>query len=157
TTVVWTYLVTNTGTVPFAITSLVDDNGTPADKHDDFTPAPVLVGGFNIGDTDHDGLVGVDETCLFTSAGAVSHQAQDGLHRNIATVDVKASGVGSASAQDPAYYLGGPPPVEIVLKKAVNAANPLAPTTVEDANDPNNLRPLNVGASLVWTYHVSNP
>src|SRR5262249_769016 len=147
----WTYLVTNTGEVSFAVTSLVDDNGTPTDRHDDFEPLYVS------GDTNANNRVDVGETWLYTSAGVVSHQAQAGLHGNIATLDVRASGAGSASTQDPAYSLGGPPPAGIVLKKAVNAANPLAPTLVEDANNANNPRPLTIGANLVWTYLVSNP
>ena len=148
-TVVWTYLVTNTGTAAFTVTSLVDDNGTPTTA-DDFSPRYVS------GDTNTNNLVDVGETWLYTSAGVIIHQAQVGLHGNIATVDVRASGVGSASAQDPAYYLGSTSTAGIVLKKAVNAANPAAPTTVEDANNASNPRPLTVGAALVWTYLVSN-
>src|SRR5262249_49896840 len=82
-TVVWTYLVPTTGTAAFAVTSLVDDNGTPDDRRDDFSP--VYVSGDN-----GNGLVDVGETWLYTSAGVVSHQAKAGLHGNVATVDVKA-------------------------------------------------------------------
>ena len=49
-TVTWTYLVTNTGQVPFDFdeVEVVDDNGTPGDVSDDFIPAfvsPSDVGG----------------------------------------------------------------------------------------------------------------
>src|SRR5262249_33272392 len=102
-TVVWTYLVTNTGTAAFAVTALVDDNGTPDAGRDDSPPVYVS------GDTGN-GLVDVGEMWLYPSAGVVTHQARAGLQGNVATVDVRARGAGPASASAPAYYFGGAPP-----------------------------------------------
>ena len=44
----------------------------------------------------------------------------------------------------------------IRVEKAVNAANPLNPTAVEDADDPFNPRLMAVGTDVVWTYQVFN-
>src|SRR5262249_31147155 len=38
TNVVWTYLLTNPGTVPLTVSSFRDDAGTPGNLGDDFTP-----------------------------------------------------------------------------------------------------------------------
>ncbi|MCA9071879.1 MAG: hypothetical protein KDA84_23285, partial [Planctomycetaceae bacterium] len=46
---------------------------------------------------------------------------------------------------------------EIVLTTAINAINALNPTTIEDANDPDNPRVLVVGTEVAWTYLVTNP
>ena len=77
-----------------------------------------------------------------------------GLYCNTATV----SATGVASATDPACYTGGvipPPTPRITIRKAVNALNPWAPTSIEDANT----TPITVvtGTSVVYTYLVSNP
>ena len=50
--VTWTYVVTNPGTVPLANVVVRDDNGTPANTADDFSPT------FAGGDTNADGLLG---------------------------------------------------------------------------------------------------
>lgn len=62
--VTWTYVVTNPGAVDVEITSIVDDNETPTDPSDDFTPESVLVEDpvdsgnfFNLGDVNRDGLL----------------------------------------------------------------------------------------------------
>src|SRR5262249_30329352 len=41
TPVVWTYLLSNVGEAPIALTSLRDDAGTPGNPYDDFTPVYV--------------------------------------------------------------------------------------------------------------------
>src|SRR5204862_224253 len=65
TAVTWTYLLTNTGTSAVTVTSLRDDNGTPTNSADDFSPAYV-----SGGDANGNGLLDVGETWLYTSAGA---------------------------------------------------------------------------------------
>ncbi|WP_435526268.1 DUF7507 domain-containing protein [Microbacterium elymi] len=88
TTAVWTYLVTNTGSLAVMFASLRDDNGTPADTSDDFAPAPVLVtwagAQYNAGDLDHDGLMDVGETWLFRATTVVGV----GAYRNTAAAVV---------------------------------------------------------------------
>ena len=80
TPVVWTYLVTNTGNYAIAITSLVDDHGTPGVASDDFTP--IYVGG----DANGNGLLDVGETWLYTSVGALTHVVGTAGYANTAKV-----------------------------------------------------------------------
>src|SRR5262249_30241676 len=125
---------------------------------DDFTPAPVLVTfkrvQYNAGDADHDNVLDPGETWQYTSAAAVSRQVHAGPFVNYATV-TGTSPAGPACAPDPAYPVGTPQ--EVIPKKAGNAANPLQPTKVEDADDILHPRPLPVGTPVVWTYLVTNP
>ena len=79
----YTYLVTNTGNVILDITNFVDDNGTPG-LGDDFTPSPVLMSGFNIGDADQDGRFDPGESWEFEQLSVVLNML--GLHTNIASV-----------------------------------------------------------------------
>ena len=88
--VIWTYEVTNPGTVPLTITDLTDDNGTPdPDTGNDFQPDPILAldGIHNVGDTGPggvpDGLLDPDETWLYMFMAQVE---EFGLHTNIAKV-----------------------------------------------------------------------
>ena len=64
-TVTWDYKVSNPGTTPLANVVVTDDNGTPANPGDDFNPAPVLSGGFNVGDTNMDGLLDPGEVWCY--------------------------------------------------------------------------------------------
>ncbi|HVK13697.1 MAG TPA: hypothetical protein VM597_33430, partial [Gemmataceae bacterium] len=145
TTVVWTYLVTNTGTVPLTVTSLIDDNGTAATA-DDFNPQRVS------GDSNANNLLDPGEVWLFTSAGVVSQTVVAGLYGNFATVTAVGS-AGTATARDAAYYVGATP--GLVIRKAMNAVNPDAPTPEEEA-DAAPGRTFPVGTPIIWTYRVMN-
>ena len=166
TPITWTYQVFNQGAEAIQLGTLVDDAGTPGVLGDDFTPAAVTVtvGGadFNVGDADRDQLLDLGEVWRFTSAGtsAGSYQAVIGAYANLARV----SGTGASSGtlvqdDDAAHYLGvmtpPPPAVSVRLEKAVNAANPLAPTAYEDADFATGPI-LTVGSTVVWTYQVIN-
>src|SRR5262249_61036770 len=74
--------------LPLTITSLIDDNGTPGNTVDDFSPVGVLSGGFNVGDVNHNGKVDFGEVWLFTSTGATTQplKAVLGTTTNTATV-----------------------------------------------------------------------
>ncbi|MAE63905.1 MAG: hypothetical protein CMJ18_06495, partial [Phycisphaeraceae bacterium] len=127
TPVTWSYLVSNPGNVPLSITEIVDDAGTPGDTGDDLTPAPVEVGGFNVGDTNMDGLLDLDETWQFTADGV----AASGPFTNTGSITVTDPGTGtSISDGDPTNHLGeslGPsvgPDLVIGLDKV------MAPTTI---------------------------
>ena len=67
-TVKFNYLVTNPGNVSLANVVVTDDNATPINTADDFNPAPVLSGGFNVGDDDKDGFLDPGEQWLYTSS-----------------------------------------------------------------------------------------
>ncbi|MCT8330761.1 DUF7507 domain-containing protein, partial [Albidovulum sediminis] len=71
----WAYYVTNSGNVTLSNLEIVDDNGTAADTSDDFSLSGggivgVEAGGFNVGDTDLDGIFDVGETWEFESTPA---------------------------------------------------------------------------------------
>jgi parallel beta-helix repeat protein len=76
TNVTWTYQVFNEGNVPLTVTSITDDFGTPNNPADDFTPAPVLSNGFNVGDSNKNNRLDPTEVWRYTSAGVVSYQVQ---------------------------------------------------------------------------------
>ncbi|MEX2215000.1 MAG: SdrD B-like domain-containing protein [Phycisphaeraceae bacterium] len=64
----FTYLVTTpTVGAQISIDELLDDNASPLNLGDDFMPQQVLVNGFNLGDTDMDGLLEFGETWYFTA------------------------------------------------------------------------------------------
>ena len=164
TPVTWTYQVFNDGTDAIALSAIVDDFGTPALAGDDFTPAAVtvLVGGqaFNAGDFDHDHLIDNGEAWRFTSAGTAAggYRVVAGAYANLAT----ASGTGVLSGvavqdSDAAHHIGVATPQQlgVRLEKAVNAANPNAPTAFEDADSPSG-PVLTVGSTVVWTYQLFN-
>ena len=148
--VVWTYLVSHHGTGAVQITGIVDDNGTPDDPSDDFVP--VLVSG----DTDGDGLLDPGETWLYTSAGVVTYRAVPGEYANWVRVTGVDTATGHAlDASDPNHhFVPDDPPPAIDVQKAINAADPLAPTSTEDADAVAVVLP--TGTQVVWTYLVRN-
>ncbi|HAC64425.1 MAG TPA: hypothetical protein DCF68_13005, partial [Cyanothece sp. UBA12306] len=87
--VTWTYQATNTGNVDLTILDLVDDNDTPNDPDDDFTPEEVLVNGFNFGDTNQDGIFNPNETWYFQAKEVAQ---ETGQFKNTAVIT--AEGIG---------------------------------------------------------------
>ena len=127
--VTWTYLVTNPGNVPVAVTAVTDDH-------------PGVVPAFRGGDADGDGLVDPSETWTYEASGT----AQAGQYANIGTVmaslalparsartqsPFRAIGLFDAPAPtalptvltdtDPSHYFGSsplvPPEADLVLTK----------------------------------------
>jgi Bacterial Ig domain/RTX calcium-binding nonapeptide repeat (4 copies) len=148
TNVVWTYLLTNPGTVPLTINSITDDAGTPTLPGDDFHPVYVS------GDANNNHLLDAGETWLYTSAGVVSYQVKAGLYGNTANATATGTNGQLVTASASNYHFGTSTP--LVLQKDINAVDPLHPTAAEDANDPNNPRQLVIGSNVVWTYLVTN-
>jgi hypothetical protein len=152
-TVVWSYQLFNTGNVAVAVQSLRDDAGTITNVADDFTPAGVLAAGtvFNIGDTDKDNLLDVNEVWLYRASGI----AGAGQYTNTGSVTVAdpVLGIGSTSS-DKASHFGSQGGVQVV--KAINAFKPLAPTAAEDANNPATPVILPAGNTVVFSYAVRN-
>ncbi len=109
--ITFTYVVTNTGEVELSNIVVTDDNATPGDASDDFNPTPTMSGGYNIGDTDQDGRLDVDETWIYTATSV----AAGGQHTNIGTatatpVDENGEQIGpDVSDSDPANYFVAQP------------------------------------------------
>jgi len=133
--VTWTYQVTNRGNESIAGVAVLDDQ--PG-----VIPTPILLDGFNAGDTNHNGLLDSGETWLFTATGI----AIAGEYENLGT----ATGTGAVSNApltdtDRDYYFGAQPAIQIV--KLTNGTN---------ADNPTGLQ-VPVGSEVTWTYHVTNP
>ena len=90
-TVVWTYVVTRTGDGPLSEFTINDDNGTPDNADDDFTPAEVMDGDFNVGDTNTDDVLDEGEQWLYTASDLVE---AEGLYGNAGSVSVFVEGEG---------------------------------------------------------------
>lgn len=110
------YLVGNEGNVPIEITSISDDNGTPADSNDDFSPDPVLTAsGFNVGDLNSNELVDLDEIWNFRATRTVTTNQ----YTNVATVNgVHAASQATANASDASNHFGAS--ILIRLEKSTN-------------------------------------
>ena len=69
--VTYTYTVSNTGTAPASNVSLVDDDGMPGYAAAAFNPTPVTTTfngqTYNVGDTNHNGLLDPGETWQYTA------------------------------------------------------------------------------------------
>jgi hypothetical protein len=139
---VWTYQVFNQSGVKLDILDLVDSDGF----------APVYVSG----DTDPDGMLGVEEVWLFTSAGVIGAPTTAQLGQHVNTVEVIAADENRLrySDDDRAHYLGTSAGISIV--KVINAADPLNPTTAEDANDPDRPVLLLEGEVPTFSFLVRN-
>jgi uncharacterized repeat protein (TIGR01451 family) len=140
-TVTWTYNVTNPGSEPIANVAVTDNIAG-------VNPTPVLSGGFNVGDTNHNGLLDPGEQWIFTATGT----AVAGQYSNIGTV----TGTSTISntpvtANNPDHYFGTNPQIAIVkLTNGTNNDNPPTPGVPDGPIVP-------VGSTVTWTYNVTNP
>ena len=143
--VVWTYLVTNRGSV--AVTpSLRDDHGT-LELDDDF--APRLVDG----DVNGNGKLDPGETWLYTSDGVAGYLAVEGQYGNVVTLTTTLPDGTTLTKRERSFHFGALAPLELV--KSVNPVDPLAPTPYEDANfAPGVILP--IGALVRWHYLLRN-
>ncbi len=133
--VAWDYLVTNTGNVVLSEVVVIDDNGTPGDPGDDFSPI------FFGGDSDGNGKLDPGETWSFQATGAPVM----GQYGNEATVVAYDPFEQSVSDSDPSHYFGVTPAIDI--EKATNG---------QDADTPAGPM-IHVGETVTWTYVVTNP
>src|SRR5205814_7376152 len=99
TNVVWTYLLTNSGTLSVTVNSLTDDAGTPGNPVDDFPPKYVS------GDSNNNSLLDPNETWLYTSSGKVSYQVHAGLYGNLATATGTGSDGTPVTVADPNHHV----------------------------------------------------
>ena len=100
--VTFTYEVTNTGDVNLTINDLIDDNATPGDPSDDFTPTYVE------GD-DGDNIFNPDETWYFQAKELATRA---GLNTNIIKVKATDDNNNMVMDDDPANYIINPLDVE---------------------------------------------
>lgn len=79
-TLIWTYQVTNTGTVPFARgdVAIVDDNGTPGDTTDDFSVANGRITFQSELSGNGDDVLDPGEVWIYTAAGIVKDLSTPG-------------------------------------------------------------------------------
>jgi len=100
-TVQFTYLVSNPGSVGLVNVVVTDDHGTPANLADDFSPAPVLSGGFNVGDVDQDSVLDPGEVWQYTATMTV---LASGCNVAVATGTHATNPSLSVSDSDPACW-----------------------------------------------------
>ncbi|MGQ7311154.1 DUF7507 domain-containing protein [Microbacterium arabinogalactanolyticum] len=135
----WTYVVTNTGTVPLTAVTVVDDKVDAADIDCSGTGSNVIAGPLAPGAT---------FTCLAAGTAVVGQYANIGSVSAIgpATTDVDGQTVAGAEVtdEDPSHYFGVQPSIDI--EKATNG---------EDADQPTGPS-IPVGGDVEWTYVVTN-
>ncbi|PBC19696.1 MULTISPECIES: hypothetical protein [unclassified Mesorhizobium] len=132
-TISWQYTVSNTGNVALSNIVVTDD-------HNDVVVTAVLSGGFNVGDTNHDGKLDTTEHWSFigTSAGT----AVVGDYANVGTVTGSAGSV-NVTDDDASSYFGADP--QIVIDKV----------TVDDGAKGDHLTIL-TNEPISWEYTVTN-
>jgi uncharacterized repeat protein (TIGR01451 family) len=141
-TATFTYVVTNTGTAALGSVTVQDDNGTPGNTADDFTPT------FQSGDTNSNGRLDVTETWTYQATRTVTV----GQYTNIATATgqgVDASGTAvpglqTASDTDPSNHLGILTGINVVKSTNGNDANTATGPVVA------------VGSTVTFAYVVTN-
>ena len=100
--VTFTYVVTNSGTVPITNVVVRDDNGTPGNTADDFSPT------FQGGDVDNDLALDVTEAWNYSA----TRNATEGLYTNIGEVTGRDPNQTQVDDADPSNHVGiEPPPV----------------------------------------------
>jgi len=132
-TVTWTYNVTNPGSVPLSNVVVMDDNGTPGNLLDDWSPTYVS------GDTSNFGVLDLTEAWIYQASGT----AAAGQYANTGTATGYSGGF-PVSDTDPDHYFGSGPCIHIEKStNGLDADNPTGPT-------------IPVGGAVLWEYVVTN-
>jgi hypothetical protein len=140
----WTYAVKNTGDTNLT-NIVVTDSGADDlfNTTDDVTVSAVLVGGFNAGDTNHDGLLNPGETWQYSATGT----AIDGVYVNLAHVTSQAI-----------FDLANPPATPNPAGDDTSTYTGIDPhmTLVKLTNGADNAGNILAGSSVTWTYTLTN-
>ena len=131
-TVTWTYNVTNPGSENLTNIVVIDDNGTPGNLADDWSPT-------RIGGDDGDNILQTTEAWIYEA----NSTAAAGQYSNNATVTGDFDGF-TVSDSDPDHYFGSGPCIHI--EKSTNG---------EDADSPTGPY-IPVGDPVTWVYNVTN-
>jgi hypothetical protein len=137
----WDYTVTNIGNVAINGLTLTDNDGLVGAP---FAPNPVLSGGFNVGDANHNGLLDPNETWQFTYSGT----AIDGGYSNTVQVSATTASAGPATGSASSSYTGVEPSISIA--KDTLEYNTTSDTWVSVAG-----KTVLDGASVEWVYDVT--
>ncbi|MCG8648475.1 MAG: hypothetical protein MI861_01500, partial [Pirellulales bacterium] len=145
----FSYHVTNPGDVSLANVNVSDDNATPGDTSDDFNPAPVLAGSFNVGDTDNDNELDPGEEWIYTAVITATMAGQFTNIGDVVGTPINDNGdpIGDDVVDDdPANYnVQGVPGIQI--EKLTNGV---------DADTPGEAVEIAAGQTVTWTYLVTN-
>ncbi len=133
-TATFTYHVSNTGSAVLENVSVVDDNGTPGNVADDFSPA------YTSGDSNGNSLLDVGETWIFTATPTLAA----GQQTSLGTVTAEDSLGQVVSDSDAVNYFGSAPAIHV--ETYVNS---------EDADSPTGPQ-LEVGSTATFLYLVTN-
>lgn len=141
-TATFTYVLTNTGSVPLATVVVRDDNGTAGNTADDITPT------LQSGDTNSNSRLDLTETWTYQATRIVTAGAYSNIGSVTAnpvdTAGVDIAGLADVTDTDPSNHFGATAGINVV--KSTNG---------DDANTgpgPN----LRVGATATFTYLVTN-
>ena len=134
-TATFTYVVRNVGERALTDVDVVDDNSTPENAGDDFSPV------FVDGDTNGDGVLDIGEAWTYTA----SHVVTAGQYTNVAVATAIGSGI-PVSGQDASNHFGLTIGPRIDIEKATNGV---------DADEPTG--PLvSIGDTVTFSYVVRN-
>ncbi len=141
-TATFTYVVTNTGTVPLATVVVLDDNGTAGNTADDFSPT------LQSGDTNSDGRLDTTETWTYQATRTVT-AGQYTNNGSVTANPVDATGTdipaaADVSDTDPSNHFGFT--AGIALQKLTNGID-----TGTGAGPS-----LGIGSTATFTYNVTN-
>jgi hypothetical protein len=134
TTASFTYQVSNTGSAVLENVVVMDDNGTPGNLADDFSPA------YTSGDGNGNSLLDVGETWLFTATPTLAA----GQRNHLSTVTAEDSLSQVVEDADPISYFGSAPGIHI--KTYVEG---------DDADSPPGPM-LDVGTTATFVYFLTN-